>query len=164
MSPIFLPRRASRRSPGGDLGESSPDGAPSGDMAYGAPGGRVMVLAVLISALLAGAGYAAEPSATAQAEIRHLLTHLERSGCDFFRNGRWHTATDARGHLERKYRYLVEKGLVSSAEDFIARAGSESSASGRPYQVRCGTSAPVPSAQWLSDALRRHRSGRARPR
>lgn len=113
----------------------------------------------LTAALLASAGYAAEPAATAQAEIHHLLVYLERSGCEFFRNGRWHPAADARQHLERKYRYLVEKRLVSSAEDFIARAASESSMSGRPYQVRCGTAAPVPSARWLTDELRRYRSG-----
>jgi Family of unknown function (DUF5329) len=121
-------------------------------------------LVLLTAAWLASPGYAAEPPATAQAEIEHLLRYLEQSGCEFFRNGRWHRATDARGHLDRKYRYLVERGLVSSAEDFIARAGSESSVSGRPYQVRCGTAAPVPSARWLTDELRRHRSGPPGPR
>jgi hypothetical protein len=123
----------------------------------------VRAFAVLTAALLASPGYAAEPPATTQAEIQHLLVYLEQSGCEFLRNGRWHRATEARRHLERKYRYLAEKGLVSSAEDFIARAGSESSLSGRPYQVRCGTTAPVPSARWLTDELRRHRGGQPGP-
>ena len=83
----------------------------------------IRALALLGGALLATAGYAAEPPATAQAEIRHLLGYLEQSGCQFLRNGRWHSAIDARRHLERKYRYLVEQGLVSSAEDFIAWVG-----------------------------------------
>jgi hypothetical protein len=123
----------------------------------------VRAFAVLAAALLASPGYGAEPPATARAEIEHLLVYLERSGCEFSRNGRWHRAAEARRHLERKYRHLVEKGLVSSAEDFIARAGSESSLSGRPYQVRCGTAAPVPSARWLTDELRRLRRGQPGP-
>jgi Family of unknown function (DUF5329) len=131
-------------------------------------GGRVSsmvrALAFLAAAWLASPGYAAAPPATTQAEIEHLLVYLEQSGCEFFRNGRWHSAADARRHLERKYGYLVERGVVSRAEDFIAHAGSRSSMSGRPYQVRCGTAAPVPSARWLADELRRHRSGQPGPR
>lgn len=124
----------------------------------------VRALVLLTAAWLVSPGYAAEPPAAAQAEIQHLMVYLEQSGCEFFRNGRWYSATDARRHLERKYRYLVERGLVSSAEDFIARAGSESSMSGRPYQVRCGTMAPVPSARWLTDELQRYRSRQPGPR
>lgn len=118
----------------------------------------VRAFVLLTAALLVSPASAAGLSATAQAEIQHLLLRLEQSGCEFHRNGRWYSAADARRHLERKYRYLVEKSLVSSAEDFITRAGSESSMSGRPYQVRCGTTEPVPSARWLTEELRRHRS------
>ncbi len=121
-------------------------------------------LAFFIAMLVTIGAHAAPPSSAAQAEIQHLLVHLERSGCEFYRNGRWHGAPDARAHLERKYRYLVDRGLVSSAEDFIARAGSESSMSGKPYQVRCGATAAVPSAQWLAEELRRHRRAQERPR
>lgn len=118
-------------------------------------------LALLVAPLLASVAFAAAPTPAARAEIDHLLGHLERSGCDFARNGRWYPARDARAHLERKYRYLLDKGLVATAEDFIARAGSESSMSGKPYQVRCGAAAPVPSGEWLAGELRRYRDARA---
>jgi uncharacterized protein DUF5329 len=99
----------------------------------------------------------AAPSSTAGAEIQHLLAYLETSGCQFYRNGTWHAAAEASVHLKKKYRYLLDKGLIKSAEDFIERAAAESSVSGKPYQVRCGASVPVTSAQWLSEELVRYR-------
>jgi len=109
------------------------------------------MLAASVPAMGAG------PDARAQAEIAHLLDHLEQSGCEFYRNGEWHSAKDAREHLATKYEYLLKKGWVRTAEDFIARAGSESSVSGKPYQVRCAGARPVPSAEWLRGELRRYR-------
>jgi hypothetical protein len=125
---------------------------------------RKRCLALLLGLLFASAAYAATPSPAARAEIDHLLGRLERSGCEFFRNGRWYPARDARAHLERKYRYLLDKGLVATADDFITLAGSQSSMSGRPYQVRCGSTAAVPSAEWLTEELRRYRDTPVSPR
>jgi hypothetical protein len=99
----------------------------------------------------------AAPSSTTRAEIQHLLVYLENSGCQFYRNGTWHSAPDARAHLTKKYQYLLDKGLIKSAEDFVQRVAAESSMSGKPYQVRCGAGAPVTSAQWLSEELARYR-------
>lgn len=115
----------------------------------------------LLGMLAAGVpAMGAGPDAKARAEIAHLLDHLEQSGCEFYRNGEWRSAKDAREHLATKYEYLLKKGWVRTAEDFIARAGSESSVSGKPYQVRCAGSRPVPSAEWLRSELRRYRSSR----
>jgi hypothetical protein len=49
---------------------------------------------------------------------------------------------------------LLERKLLGSAEDFIALAATRSSLSGEAYGVRCGQSAPLPSAQWLRTELR----------
>jgi hypothetical protein len=96
----------------------------------------------------------------AEAEIRHLLDYLSSSGCAFYRNGTWYPADRARAHLERKYDYLRERRLIGSAEDFIARAATQSSLSGEAYRVRCDTKV-VPSAAWLSAELTRLRERRS---
>jgi Family of unknown function (DUF5329) len=95
-----------------------------------------------------------------QSEVTHLLTYLDRSGCEFFRNGTWHDAHQARDHLEMKYTYLLKKDLVHSADDFIAGAATASSMSGQAYQVRCGDGAAVPSAAWLRAELSRFRKAK----
>jgi len=107
--------------------------------------------------LPASASRAGEPSPTSRAEIAHLFSYLESSGCDFYRNGSWHKSSEASAHLRRKYQYLLERGLVSSAEDFIARAATASSMSGEPYRVRCGGGKSVESGPWFRAELLRHR-------
>jgi hypothetical protein len=113
-------------------------------------------LPALTLALCSGLAIAA-PSPAAQAEIAQLLAAIERSGCQMQRNGSWHDAAAARAHIEKKYRYLLDKDLVHGTAEFIEMAASRSSRSGQAYQVRCGTTAPVTSAQWLQEELRRLR-------
>lgn len=107
--------------------------------------------------LLLAAGAQAAPAAKTADEVAQLLTQLAASGCEFQRNGDWHSAAEARAHLERKYAYLLKKGLVDRTEDFIDRAATSSSITGRDYQVRCAgvTSASAP---WLRAALARMRA------
>lgn len=94
-----------------------------------------------------------ELPAGARAEIERLLSGLSASGCEFFRNGSWHGAADAAAHLRMKYDYLDGKGRLHSAEEFIALAGTESSQSGKPYQVRCKDAPAIASADWLKARL-----------
>lgn len=100
---------------------------------------------------------AADPPPVVRDEIQHLLAHLEGSGCQFFRNGAWHDAAAAKDHLNRKYNYLLKKDLVRTTEDFVRLGATKSSASGKPYQVRCNGTSPVPSALWLGEELSRYR-------
>ena len=109
-------------------------------------------LAALVLALSAAAALAAPP-ADARREIDGLIAALGRSGCQFQRNGRWYPASDAQAHLRRKYDWLRKRDLVDSAEQFIARAGTESSVTGKAYQVRCGGRAAEPAAAWLRARL-----------
>jgi hypothetical protein len=99
----------------------------------------------------------AEPPETTQIEINYLLAHIESSGCEFYRNGSWYDGKRAQAHLRDKYEYLVGKNRIGTAEDFIEQAATESSLSGRPYKIRCGGGEPVPSNQWLREALARYR-------
>lgn len=123
---------------------------------------RVALLFLLLTvAASAGTG---PPAATAQAEIAHLLSYLETSGCRFNRNGSWYDPKQARAHLESKSRYLTERGQIATAEDFIVKAATRSSATGMAYLVRCGTGPPEPSGDWLSAELARYRAaGATRP-
>ena len=100
---------------------------------------------------------AAESDAVAKKEIEHLIGHLGSSGCQFNRNGSWFSASRAVSHLKRKYEYLVERNLASTAEAFIEGAASESSASGKPYLVKCSGQPEVKSAAWFGAELARFR-------
>ena len=80
---------------------------------------------LIIAVMLASMGWAAESTPATKLEIDHLFSYLKESGCQFFRNGAWYSAREAAGHLNKKYQYLQEKGLVPSAEAFIERAASE---------------------------------------
>jgi len=119
---------------------------------------RSCILLALSCTLASGGGFAAEPSPAATREIQHLLSRLESSGCQFFRNGSWYSSKEARSHLQQKYDYLARKGMVSSAESFVELGATSSSASGKPYQVRCASDAqPTPSAAWLKAELENYR-------
>ena len=116
---------------------------------------RTALMAVLL--LIVAAAAAATPDPAAQAEIAHLLSYLETSGCAFYRNGTWHDAKEARAHLEKKRNYLVNRSLIGSTEDFIAKAATASSVSGEKYLVRCTPDQPVPSGAWLRAELQHFR-------
>ena len=102
----------------------------------------------------------AAPSEKAKAEIAGLMDGLAKSGCQFQRNGDWHEAAEARAHLQRKYDYLLKKGKVDSAEQFIERAASASSMSGRAYRVQCNGK-EQDAAIWFDGQLKRLRSSGA---
>ena len=112
-------------------------------------------LSAVLFALLASVAAPAQaaPPPQAEREIEQLIAALARSGCQFQRNGSWYDSGQAQAHLRKKYAYLRKRDMVASAEQFIERAGSESSMSGRAYQIRCGTAAAMPSAAWLRARL-----------
>ena len=67
---------------------------------------------------------------------------------------------DARAHLQRKYDYLLKKDMVDSAEQFIERAASQSSMSGKPYRIQCPGQSEQTAATWFGACLQalRHRT------
>ncbi len=88
-----------------------------------------------------------------QREVAALLAFVGQSHCTFIRNGKAYNSVDARNHLESKLNYLLRQDKVNSAEEFIDRAGTESSLSGKPYVVSCDGK-EQPSADWLKEELR----------
>jgi Family of unknown function (DUF5329) len=114
--------------------------------------------------LLASFAAASPTSPPVRAEIEALLARLEASGCQFHRNGSWHSPSEARSHLLRKLEYIEDKGTVQSTEQFIEIAAAKSSWSGNPYRVKCGAEAAVESQQWLSRQLTVLRASGMKPR
>ena len=79
-------------------------------------------------------------------EIAHLLDFIRSSSCTFIRNEEEHSGKAAADHIEDKYDYYRDE--IKTVEDFIERAASRSSMSGKPYQVRCDGKT-MPAADWL---------------
>ena len=119
---------------------------------------RTIMGLILMLGLLSAPTAQAEPSSAVQIEVNFLLGYVEGSGCEFYRNGTWYDSKTAQAHLRDKYKWLVARNLINTTEDFIRRAASESSFSGRPYEVRCNSGTLVTSKQWLGDELARFRA------
>jgi len=111
----------------------------------------------LIAVIFCSSSFAANMQVDTEIEILHLFEYLENSNCEFYRNGSWSSPQKAAKHIEKKYRYLLKKGLINSAEQFNDRSASRSSMSGKFYLVRCGDSKPVKSFTWFTDELKRFR-------
>ena len=110
-----------------------------------------------IAAVLCIAGSVA--ATEAPKEIDGLIQAIGRSGCQFERNSKWYDAVAAQAHLQRKYDWLRKRDAAGTAEQFIERAATRSSISGKPYHMRCGEQAPMPASEWFGRELRRQRGG-----
>jgi len=119
--------------------------------------GMTMALWVMLG-LVQGTAAQATPSTGVQVEISFLLGFIDGSRCDFLRNGSWYSAQAAQVHVREKYKALVARNQVDTAEQFIERAAAQSSLSGKPYEIRCGGGATVPSRAWLLEELARYRT------
>lgn len=119
--------------------------------------GLIKAIIFFLLGLVPAISLSGQPTPIAMQEITFLIKHMKESGCEFKRNGTWYRADEAVEHINKKYYYLLKRGLVSNAEEFIERVASESSMSGRPYQVKCGNDASVNSAAWLSAELVKYR-------
>ena len=115
------------------------------------------IFLLLLAILLSSTSYAADRKDIMEKEIQHLFDHLKNSDCEFNRNGKWYNAEEAVEHINNKYQYLIKKGLINSTEQFIDRAASESSMSGKPYVVKCAQSKPIKSSVWFKRELTRFR-------
>ena len=104
-------------------------------------------MAILIFALLPSLAYPSDLSSETEDQIEHLLTFVSTSPCKFMRNGTWYEASEAAKHIRKKYDYVLGKGLVDSAEDFIKYSATKSSMSGKKYRVQCGQEPEIESSE-----------------
>lgn len=93
-------------------------------------------------------------AASTNDEIEHLLNFVADSGCTFERNGNDYDSVEARAHIQRKYDHIKDK--ISSTEDFIQYAASQSSMSGKKYHATCNGQT-ITSKDWLTQELKRYR-------
>lgn len=117
---------------------------------------RIIIMLALV--LICSMVQAMDNKDAMEKEIQHLFDHLKNSQCEFNRNGKWYNTEDAIKHINKKYQYLIKKGLVNSTEQFIDRAASKSSMSGKPYLVKCDASEPIKSSIWFTNELTRFRN------
>lgn len=124
---------------------------------------KVKVALLCIALFLSFPAARAELPTSAQKEITHLLAHMENSGCEFNRNGNWYPPSEAAAHVRKKFQYLVRWNLISTTEDFILGAATQSSITHQAYLVRCPGQTEMESARWFDAALRQYRKASPRP-
>ncbi len=123
----------------------------------------LIILISLVSIPVCLPVMAVENTSATKSEIAYLLSYIEKSGCQFCRNGAWYHDTKAvRNHVEMKYRYFT--GKIDSTEDFIEWAASKSEISGKPYLVKCEAGVEMPLSKWLTDELVLYRKERGAER
>lgn len=91
-------------------------------------------------------------------EVAHLLTFIESSDCTFKRNNKDYTPAKARKHIERKYKHVKDR--ISTTEEFIRYAATESSITHKAYTVNCGIKETQPSSEWLLLELHNYRAAK----
>jgi len=118
---------------------------------------QLKICSTLMLSLMLVPAARAEPPIITQIEVNFLLGYVDGSGCRFYRNGTWYDSKEAQDHLRDKYNYLSGSS-INTAEDFIEKAATKSSFSGKPYGVKCNDGVSLTSNKWLRDELARFRS------
>jgi hypothetical protein len=89
--------------------------------------------------------------------ISYLINYVASSKATFIRNGTSHTPEQAAAHVKAKYEHF--KSEIKTPEDFIRLSASKSLVTGQPYFVRTPEGKEIRLDQWLTEALKAHRSG-----
>ena len=110
---------------------------------------QLVATAFLTLTVVARAG----PAPTENARIEYLLAVVASlHDARFIRNGSAYDSTAAADHMRAKLRSAGAR--VKTAEDFIRYCASESSVSGKPYEIRFPDGRVVLSADFLRQKLR----------
>jgi hypothetical protein len=108
---------------------------------------RLLLMVALLPALVLAR------DAREQARIEFLIREVETSrGLTFIRNGSEHDGAAAAKHLRRKLNHLGER--LKTAEQFIQHCATESSITGRNYQVKTAEGKTVAAATYFTERLR----------
>ena len=117
---------------------------------------KVLLLTIVATALAlsvcSDASRAADLSPAEEKQIEALIAAIERmTDAAFVRNGRPYGAATAAEFLRRKWRQ--READVRSADDFIEKVASFSSASGQPYLIRFSDGRETPCSIFLRTEL-----------
>lgn len=89
-----------------------------------------------------------------KAKIEALLSHLAGlADATFVRNGSAYDAKTAAKFLRKKWEANEDK--IKTAADFIAKAASLSSTTGKPYLIRLKDATEIPCADYLTAELKK---------
>ena len=96
----------------------------------------------------------AKPVLTEKAKIETLIAHLETlDGATFIRNGKDYDARTAARFLRGKWQAHDEE--IKTAADFIAKAATSSSTTGKPYVLRFKDGTTTPCGDYLTAQLKK---------
>ncbi len=109
----------------------------------------------LVAVLLIAGSSAWAIEQTVAVEVDYLINAISESGCNFVRNGKDHTSSEAADHLQMKARR--GKRYYDTTEEFIDRIASKSSWSGKPYLIQCDDKPAVAAIDWFTRALAEYR-------
>ena len=88
-----------------------------------------------------------------KAKIERLISHLESmTDAKFVRNGSEYDAKSAAKFLRKKWESKDEE--IKTAKDFITKAASVSSTSGKPYLIRFKDGKEVKCGDYLTSQLK----------
>ena len=120
------------------------------------------LLAFALLTLATAAANATDRVPAEEARIEYLLAVVASlHDAQFIRNGTGYDSTAAVKHMRTKLR--IAGSHVKTAEDFIRYCGSESSVSGKPYEIRFPDGRVVLSADFLRLKLREFDEAGASP-
>jgi hypothetical protein len=123
---------------------------------------RRFAVALLAVATVVTVATAADSSPAEGVRIEYLLTVVASlQDAQFVRNGTAYDSTAAVKHMRAKLRMAGSR--VTTAEDFIRDCASESSVSGKPYEIRFSDGRVVLSADFLRQKLAEFDAGYRRP-
>jgi hypothetical protein len=106
------------------------------------------IFAFLLFILAGSTAYAAGLSE--QDKINGLLDALATSNITFIRNGESHDGAWAKQHLTNK---LKDAKDVKTADEFIAKVGSKSSSSNKPYVIKTKDGKEEEASVWFKAKL-----------
>ena len=116
---------------------------------------RTLLMFSIISLCLTMQVQAATDKPVKNDRIEYLLREISVSNCTFIRNNSDHSSTEAEKHLRMKYNRT--RSRIKTAVAFIDHLASQSSWTGKPYSIRCASSAAEPSRDWLYRKLEQYR-------
>lgn len=106
----------------------------------------------LLVFLVPGQARAAEPK-TETEKIEQLISHVgSLSNAKFVRNGSEYDAKTAAKFLRGKWD--ANKAEIKTASDFISKAATKSSTTGKPYLIRLKDGKEVACATYLTEQLK----------
>lgn len=89
-----------------------------------------------------------------KAKIEGLISHVENlKDAKFIRNGSSYDAQSAAKFLRGKWQ--ANEKAIQTADDFIEKAASFSSTTGKPYLIQFGDGREVKCGEYLKEALKK---------